>query len=893
MTRSKLGVLTAGVSLLALGVAAPPVFAQETETEGVRQTDPVNVYTVPAGDNREFGEEDLGTPGLPATDSADATVTCAESTQCTNYGAIEQEASGATFLFNDINIAGTQIVRASAIASATGFALAAALIDTGIEQSATGGSTGINRIDIFPTGTLQVRVNADAVATSGTAIAYGLIPNAGVEQLAYGLSSAAANIVNNDGDFDIGVDVTATGAYGAFAIGYMNYGLFQAASAVGTAGTAFNSVNNTGTMDIGVTAVANAAYGPAVAVALMSTGLQQVAYGVDAGNTLFNSGALTIDAVAQASGSDSFVFAVGALGTGVGQVAYGVTEATNFIFNGSPLVVAADADAVNGTGAAFAYAGVGGDLFGVADYGILQRAVGDLASNAIENRGEMTVSANAFASAPEVAYGFAQVGYGIVQDASAIAGSTATAANNIDNSGSLAVAADASAVAVSGQATAYGQILAYGIHQDLFAFAGSAANGTNSIVNSGDISVIVDADASGFTSAVANAINSGDGIDQYGIVGVGTGTAVSRAVIDNDGSIDILVTADADATGINVAGPATQTAGSAFADAQMDFGINQLALAFTEGGGTAIASALIANEDATSIDIAAIASANGVAFASADATIIDAIDQDASALAAFNGDAATALASLTNPGAIDIDVRAVANAAGILTTAAATPALVTTITGVASASASLDDGVDQGAFAVAVNSVISTGATPTVQYGGTANADAVLNNSGSLAIDVAATASAADAYGYGAIETGVEQDVLAIGGDLANATALIDNSGSLGVALRVNATGLTNATASAEMDVGIAQSATAVVALGGTANANATFLNSGSLDILAAARAEATDFVTFTVTTLGVIVTQTQTLGDAFASAFMSDGVYQGAFAIVSPTGDETGGEAN
>ncbi|MGF1549277.1 MAG: beta strand repeat-containing protein, partial [Sphingomonadaceae bacterium] len=1058
MTRSSLGVLTAGVSLLALGVAAPPVFAQETETEGVRQTDPVNVYTVPAGDNREFGEEDLGIPGLPPVESADATVTCAESTQCPNYGAIEQEASGATFLFNDINIAGTQIVRASAIASATSLAVARALIDTGIEQSASGGSTAINRIDIFPTGTLQVRVNADAVATGGTAIAYGSGTVAGVKQIARA-SDVAANIVNNDGDFDIGVDVTATGPDGEIAVATMVYGLYQTASAVTTA---FNSVNNTGSLDIAVTADANATTGDARATAEMSTGLRQVALGGDAGNVLFNTGALRIavDAAASGSTAGTTVVAYGELGYGVRQAAYGGTEATNFIFNGSPLTVTVDASAVNAAGAATATASITG-------IGVSQLASAtSLASNSIENRGAFTVSADAFASGVGSAYGYAAIDYGIRQDALAN-GTVATAANVIDNSGTMIVAIEADAIANpdaanAGAATAYGIADGHAINQSADAFGGTEANATGSFVNSGDVEVNVAANATGVTFAYGyGQIEQGDGLLQEVDAVVGLGTASARGLIANSGDIDVTVSGRAIATGISTGG----TAGVATAYGGLQDALDQQVFAGFESGADAFAAATLSNSDGgagtPTINLAASAFASGIASADAYGDMDEGIDQDVTANATGLADAdarvvndgsiainvgavanaadlltpatATALAGnlfgsaaatahledgieqfadanasetasaaasilnsgsiaiavaatanaadaygygviddegidqnafaggvfnpllsafvlpetadadaalvnsgaldisvaanayglteataygllenegidqlasaaaltsadadvlLDNSGAINIAVNAFASATGVVTPATLT-ALTTTITGQAIAEAELETGVEQDARADAIETVVSTGATPTVQYGGTANADATILNSGTLDVGVAATASAADARAYGGIEgAGVRQDASATAGDVANAALLIDNSGALGVAISANAVGVTEASATMTMSAGVGQDANAL-AYGGTANANATILNSGSLDILAAANAQATGLVTFTVTTLGVIVTQTQTLGDAFASAFMSDGVYQGAFAIVSPTGDETGGEAN
>ena len=371
---------------------------------------------------------------------------------------------------------------------------------------------------------------------------------------------------------------------------------------------------------------------------------------------------------------------------------------------GGAINIVADANASNAAGSAQATAIVLG--------GIEQLAAGATSANAlIDNAGAINVVAMATAVAPDVfvlghsssqhavwpvASASALVGVGISQVASAHGGTvtatltgapgtttvnfgyagSANANASIANSGTINVMAGAIATGADAIANA---VVGTGIFQTASAdgAATGVANATIANAAGGAINIDAVASANGSTNASANATVT-YGVSQnanaYGV------SAAANAALTNDGTISVIASANANASGSYLFG--TAAVGDASANAYIESGIFQDAFAsghrtasivFTTAGpgtafayeGTAVASAALDNTG--SIVIAANAAANGSGDAFANATIDWGISQNAYAFAAS---AATADASIVNSGTINIAANANATAGSFATASA-------------------------------------------------------------------------------------------------------------------------------------------------------------------------------------------------------------------------------
>ncbi|MEO8175503.1 MAG: autotransporter outer membrane beta-barrel domain-containing protein, partial [Sphingomicrobium sp.] len=373
----------------------------------------------------------------------------------------------------------------------------------------------------------------------------------------------------------------------------------------------------------------------------------------------------------------------------------------------------------------------------------------------------------------------------------------------INNTGSLLMDAVAHASATSGAADANARV-ENALHQ-----AATGSSVSLAIVNDGSLAFLASANATGTSAANANATVS-TAIYQHG-----TGATVALSLANNS-VLDI----GANATAV--------ASGTVDATAEVNNAIDQFASA-TAGD------ASITAVNVGTIAIHATAAATGDAYAGA--FINGGILQHAVAGASITEGGtstiglapafATSLGSdafvgMTNSGAISMTASAAAH---------------DTLGGSATATASITNAIVQSATA-------------------TGNAGASYVNSGSIALNAiaAATADSGSAYAYAYIYGGIEQNVSGGG----TGSAFASNSGTIALNATATAVGTAYASASASVTGGISQ----VVNAGSTAYASA--YNSGSIALNANANASGSS---------------------AYAFALASDGIYQavsGASAVTA-----------
>ncbi|HSR00620.1 MAG TPA: hypothetical protein VLM36_11995, partial [Sphingomicrobium sp.] len=485
-----------------------------------------------------------------------------------------------------------------------------------------------------------------------------------------------------------------------------------------------------------------------------------------------NGGAASFSALADASAAGGLASAFATISPAIVQSGAGSGDVTLELTNAGTLMINAAASA--SASHALAAASANGAIHQFAN----ATGAGD-ASASIANSGELDIMVAAAAHGESGAAAIANVERGIGNYAAALGPGDAFA--KITNSGDIAIAAGATAAVAGTAGTAYAEaFINDAIQQTVFAQSGLASG---EISNSGSITIDARASASAVTtapvagsaaaSALAFAVNS-YAIDQTGSAASGD---VSLA-FSNSGSIDVSVEAKA----LAVVGGAGTVAGTAFASAYMHDPLYQDA--YAPAGDIAIA----ATNDGT-LDLSALAAATGY-NAIAQAQVEYAISQFAS------GAGGTAQVAFTNGGRIDEMVKATANANG----------------GLAFAMAELTSGLFQLASAAG-------------------DAGVKFANSGTLNVVAAARAhGATDAVGVAFLNSAVEQYAIASRA----AAATMSNSGSIALDAAAHATAdKGRATAIAFASHGISQHA-----FGGS-EASITLDNSGTLDVLATATAKA------------------------------------------------------
>ena len=666
---------------------------------------------------------------------------------------------------------GTLNIHNGALASGSAAAANASGTEALIQQRANANGVGSDATIILTNssaGVVNVTFQATANASVGNATATASI-DTGIYQnaRANGGGNAAATLTNN-GTIDftgtaraVATNVGGTGG-NASASGTASDILSQVATA-NLGGSATATFTNSGTFRITGNAVA-IADGSASAHASVSSGITQRATtngGGDATALLTNSGTLALLASAKATGSNASAYA--SVTSGISQRAFAFTsagpsgDAFATLTNSSTgiLSLAARATAIGASGTATATAKNSSAIDQNA------RSASGNATNTLTNNGSLTILANAKATSTGTtagtgnsAFAFARISNAIGQSATA-AGAGGIATNNLSNTGTLTIAANAKAVAAdSASATA---------HNDpaISQSAVASGNGTaaNTLTNSAVLNITADAVATGGTHAFASGSVS-SGIVQFASV-VGTGNASDALTNSSTGTLTIRAT-----------GLANAASGDASASAYVDVGISQHAIA---AAGTA--SATFTNNGTVNItaDAQAIATTSADAFASVNTAIYQKVTGSAGATALFTNTATFAVAAR-------------ADATG--STAAATGKIVYGVSQSGSSSAgnvaltinnsgALTFVSHAGAVASSSNAFAAAYLTqPIYQYANApaGNASALVTNSNTFSalVDAKAT-STGDAYAIASISSGIYQQAIA-GAASGVATASITNS---------------------------------------------------------------------------------------------------------------------
>lgn len=734
----------------------------------------------------------------------------------------------------------------------------------GVRQFA-GGTIAINLYEVDATDPAAAFGATELVANpGGQALAEAIVSCAesatcafpgAIAQYALG-SQSATNGVVIDGSAAVGADAIASGG-AATAAGIIEIGLWQIAAADEAAR---NETEIGGILDVGAGADAMASSGSAVAFAGIGAGISQIAssIGIDgvAGNSIENSGELTVSADASAEALIGDAAATAFIGIGIYQEANGQESASAEVANSGSILIEADASANAQIGIAAATASAAG-IVQIADArtqqfastftagGVLIGVTGDTPSGpaavALTNSGSIAVYVEAAAVGDLDASATGAV-LGIGQLAS---GSSAGAI--IDNSGSIAIAASAD---TEGAGTPRGVVFVSGLSQAATAFAFSTVetidqNGVltyelsatpvgpavASFVNSGEIAVVGEVDVVALgTTSVAEGLGVAfvQGLDQYAN---GDGASAS---VDNSGSFNVSASATVDSGNVSnavaVATGIDQYATAYASHATIVFANGTTTPTTVTGGATAIGSAAAALNNSGSLTVVAEIDSDGDVVAFAGAT--------ASAVGQF---AAGTDASVT------IDNSGSIASVGILSSHGHTA-----FGGVGAI------GIQQGAQ-------------------GTAAAQAVLDNGGTIAVLASIAASGEVGAFVNATVFGAAQNLHADGA----ATASIANAG----AIDIRAIGSAVAGDTSTYDLAFAFAAAhGLGQLAEGAQAQVDFDNSGTFQLLAEVDASAGEFALASATASGVIqqIALGTASGTSAASIDNSGSILVGAIADVA-----------
>ncbi|KPL68613.1 hypothetical protein SZ64_11160, partial [Erythrobacter sp. SG61-1L] len=708
----------------------------------------------------------------------------------------------------------------AAVATATAGtdAHAGAAVETGIYQTA--GSGGDASATVTNSASLGVLADANANTTGGQADAQASIV-AGINQEA-GAADSATLLVDNSGALGVSALANATASSSAYAGAGVEVGILQDA---GSGGVSSATLANTGSAGVMAAAGAVSTSDSAEAEAGIGAGLLQMVEGVDASATFSNltpaatgtapavPAEFNVNVLAAATGVTT-ASADASLGLGIGQFALG-DEVASVGFENSGLIsltAVASADATDGTADANAMlmAGVAQVAWGStsAHVDFTNAADGSIAIGAAASAdGAVEATANAF------------VGLGVGQLAVAdggIVGPDATV--GLVNDGSLAITADATAIAGTDDAHAFGGVLA-GVVQ---VAVGTTQTASALLENGGDLTIAANVSANGGEDATAVGFVGG------GVAQVAYGDMNASATVMNSGSVDVSSTVKA------TSGSLGGGANNAVALSGVLAGNVQVAIGSTE--------ASVSLVNAATADATEVAVIGGAAKATADAA------NEATAAAGYGIGIAqvayadeTATVGITNEGLIDYSAKASATAdaddahsiaifgAGVVQAAIATSG---------DATATFDNGqLSIGATAEAVAgedgeayAFVGAGVGQIAYAYDTATVS--LTNATSLEIS-------ASAHGAGATDSGDALAGVVIGvGQMAigsgSALASITNAGTaFDISANATATGANSATAQAFVQAGIGQ-----IALSG-GDATATLENSGSMSVGATANADA------------------------------------------------------
>ncbi|MDF2372548.1 MAG: autotransporter domain-containing protein [Rhizobiaceae bacterium] len=573
----------------------------------------------------------------------------------------------------------------------------------------------------------------------------------------------------------------------------------------------------------------------------LSGGIAQRGSGVhDLTIDLVNDG--TIDIIASAEASSAYAYVSDAVRQSASATGDAGDTATVTLTNTSSLTLDIQANAIAKSDNARAIASMGHyPSSSLDDYEfVIGQQVSD-ADNAVitlDNSGTINLVANAMAEGASGAAGTqaaAQAGLylAILQGASFDGSnheddpdvSNQTALLTLTNSGLINIKAVANANGNEAEAEAT-------LHEGITQAAYEAAETSAILNNSGTLNILVEAVAKGTDYAIAKASND-DALSQYA-AGNGDEGDIASVTLNNSGSLAL----------INIRADATATANSAEAFATVDSGIEQYAEDVDE--------ARVVLSNSGTLNVQAHAVAKGTDKAKAYVSVTDAIYQTASGNG-NEGDIASV--TLNNSGSLAvINIRADA-------TATAKSAIATAIfeTGIEQDASNADEATvllnNSGTFNIIGNAIAhgvsQASASVDASYGGIwqeataieggSFASASVNNSGTLSLQAQASATA-ETGAANATVTYEEAAFYQSATDGLVSTVSLANSGTLNIIGKAIAHGVSKATANAahsqEEDeyASIWQAATA--AEGGSL-ASVTINNSGTLSLQALATATA------------------------------------------------------
>jgi hypothetical protein len=765
------------------------------------------------------------------------------------------------------------------------------------------------------------------LAGVGSSSAYGL----GVRDSA-GIPGGTSGLTNNGTINVTGYSgVTATGTAAAIGMGQEVSG-----------GTGAQTVNQSNTGSINVTAQANVADAGSAQSMSTAAGLGQIVLGnatQDVNETIANSGPVDVTALGLASSSGGASataagFGVGALQVGTGQAVSESFSNTGAITVQTTLTATTSGNATaggnlfslsGGDGAAIGVGQIGfggntstvaltGSNSGSITVGLSANAIGGVTANAgglalgvgqgalggvtntaaFTNTGNLSVNATGNASGTNANVDVSSDG--VVQVAAGGGNYSQTASSTFDNSGTVHVTA-------SGVATASGNASiragAYGVDQGgflgLIPSSGDAATSSAALTNSGTFTIAANAQGSSGTHVDAEAFVGGFYQD---INDGGLGNA-SASVI-NSGTLTAVATAQA----------ASPTQASAYAS--VDTGVEQYA--------TGLNSAIASLTNSGTMTFVATATASSPVNAVATGEVYYGLYQTADAT---GGNATGSSASFDNTGSISFTATGSATATGTPGNATALakfnyePIYQQAEGGLSTSVALTNEGsltfvgnaTASGVTKAVATAYIDDSAIYQSAYttnGNATSASVNLDNSGTLAFQLTANATATDAAGLATAYAYIDDTAIYQEAQTAQTASVnLTNSGTLTFALSATATAPAGAQASAYFDdYGIYQTASATV--GNATLASVGLNNSGTLAFQAIANATSTGVASDATasayfdeaalyqeandgTTTSVSLTNSGTLtyllsasatgvAGAYASAFYTDqGVYQSA----------------
>ncbi|MCH7806997.1 MAG: hypothetical protein IH995_07635, partial [Proteobacteria bacterium] len=744
-------------------------------------------------------------------------------------------------------ITNTGVLNFTAIARATGKNTADASVEfdnTIIYQSADGAGTATVLLD--NQGAISVLVRASALATDGSAYAsasidYGISQNAFAD--AGTRDTATVDLTNSSsGNIDFIAIANATG-FGTATTS-------DTANAFATVDSAFYqnadngdvlSVTLTNDGDINIIAMANALGRDASAVASVGSDVFDQEADNDSGSAqtsstvdLTNTGNIMVLAQAVAIGSDG--------ASGIGRTIDAFASVSTFVSQS-----AEDSDAVSAsftnssTGIidvmAIAIASNGTDVSASASigYGIYQTATAHGSPNSltanvtINNAGTINFVIMARATGSNTADAYVEFDDSIIYQSADGAG-VATAL--IDNSGTFSVLGQASALALTGDASATVEFDYPLIQQYAFADDGTQMTASATINNSGLLSLVGIANATGATKATASA-----SLTAYGFYQSATADGTASVAFNNSSTGTVNIQLMAHASGTNAYAQAEITKTAIYQTAYTSGDTSATALIDNDGTMSFLAQATAAGTDGT----------GGLG------NTVDAYASISQGIRQFAYNALTGTATINNDGHLSFTVLANATNAidawasaymayGISQTAEGTSATGSSATATITNTSltSLDITIAAHASGVTTASALAylnnTFIYQTVESAEVASA--VFDNSGAINVNISAMATAAGngttgfAYAYAFEDYGVFQWANADEGDQLSADVSFNNSGTISFLLTANAVGTTSVTATADFNHTVFFQG----AFGGD-DVSVTFTNTGDIDIISHATA--------------------------------------------------------